>query len=51
MRHLAAEGASVVLGGLPSPRAVVRTFYAEFSDVTNTSGGPVFTPETRVVCA
>ncbi|MFI6009940.1 hypothetical protein ACIBAG_14140 [Streptomyces sp. NPDC051243] len=26
-------------------------YYAEFGDATNTSGGPVFTPETRVVCA
>jgi len=26
-------------------------FYAEFSDSTSTSGGPVYTPETRVVCA
>ncbi|OIJ62568.1 hypothetical protein [Streptomyces mangrovisoli] len=26
-------------------------FYAEFSDGTNTSGGPVYTPETRVLCA
>ncbi len=26
-------------------------FYAEFSDSTNTSGGPVYTPETRVLCA
>ncbi|WP_437048730.1 hypothetical protein [Streptomyces sp. enrichment culture] len=26
-------------------------FYAEFSDSTNYSGGPVHTPETRVLCA
>ncbi|OII67401.1 MULTISPECIES: hypothetical protein [unclassified Streptomyces] len=26
-------------------------FYAEFSDTTNVSGGPVYTPETRVLCA
>ncbi|NEY31511.1 hypothetical protein GTU99_04725 [Streptomyces sp. PRKS01-65] len=26
-------------------------FYAEFSDSTNYSGGPVYTPETRVLCA
>ncbi|MFC7843780.1 hypothetical protein [Streptomyces sp. NPDC057382] len=26
-------------------------FYAEFSDSTNVSGGPVFTPVTRVLCA
>ncbi|MGW1541879.1 hypothetical protein ACWCPM_16880 [Streptomyces sp. NPDC002309] len=26
-------------------------FYAEFSDTTSLSGGPVFTPETRVLCA
>ncbi|MEU9783676.1 hypothetical protein AB0H92_22385 [Streptomyces phaeochromogenes] len=26
-------------------------FYAEFSDSTSTSGGPVYTPETRVLCA
>ncbi|MFJ5260271.1 hypothetical protein ACIQAC_07310 [Streptomyces sp. NPDC088387] len=26
-------------------------YYAEFSDTTSTSGGPVFTPETRVLCA
>ncbi|WP_254388952.1 hypothetical protein [Streptomyces sp. AC550_RSS872] len=26
-------------------------YYAEFSDTTNTSGGPVFTPQTRVLCA
>ncbi|MFD7812076.1 hypothetical protein ACFV6E_03870 [Streptomyces sp. NPDC059785] len=26
-------------------------FYAEFSDSTNISGGPVYTPETRVNCA
>ncbi|WP_234046431.1 hypothetical protein [Streptomyces adelaidensis] len=26
-------------------------FYAEFSDSTNLSGGPVYTPETRVLCA
>ncbi|MGW7426774.1 hypothetical protein ACWGJB_43495 [Streptomyces sp. NPDC054813] len=26
-------------------------FYAEFSDSTNTNGGPVYTPETRVLCA
>ncbi|KOV65478.1 hypothetical protein [Streptomyces sp. MMG1121] len=26
-------------------------YYAEFSDSTNTSGGPVYTPETRVLCA
>ncbi|MBA2813657.1 hypothetical protein E0500_041670 [Streptomyces sp. KM273126] len=26
-------------------------FYAEFSDSTNISGGPVYTPETRVLCA
>ncbi|WP_344607035.1 hypothetical protein [Streptomyces glaucus] len=26
-------------------------FYAEFSDGTNTSGGPVHTPETRVLCS
>ncbi|MFD7462091.1 MULTISPECIES: hypothetical protein [unclassified Streptomyces] len=26
-------------------------FYAEFSDSTNTSGGPVYTPETRVLCS
>ncbi|MEU6546089.1 hypothetical protein [Streptomyces sp. NPDC046859] len=26
-------------------------YYAEFSDATNVSGGPVFTPETRVLCA
>ncbi|MFF4522725.1 COG1361 family protein [Streptomyces bluensis] len=26
-------------------------FYAEFSDSTNASGGPVYTPETRVLCA
>ena len=26
-------------------------FYAEFSDRTSTSGGPVYTPETRVLCA
>ncbi|URN14644.1 MULTISPECIES: hypothetical protein [Streptomyces] len=26
-------------------------FYAEFSDRTNVSGGPVYTPETRVLCA
>lgn len=26
-------------------------FYAEFSDATNTPGGPVFTPETRLVRA
>ncbi|MEU5293059.1 hypothetical protein [Streptomyces umbrinus] len=26
-------------------------FYAEFSDSANTSGGPVYTPETRVLCA
>ncbi len=26
-------------------------YYAEFSDSTNVSGGPVFTPETRVLCA
>ncbi|OLZ62998.1 hypothetical protein AV521_39995 [Streptomyces sp. IMTB 2501] len=25
-------------------------YYAEFSDSTNTSGGPVYTPETRVLC-
>ncbi|MEV7078447.1 hypothetical protein AB0N88_07880 [Streptomyces sp. NPDC093516] len=25
-------------------------FYAEFSDSTNVSGGPVYTPVTRVVC-
>ncbi|MBN0046787.1 hypothetical protein JS756_22280 [Streptomyces actuosus] len=25
-------------------------FYAEFSDGTNSSGGPVYTPETRVLC-
>ncbi|UQX04226.1 hypothetical protein [Streptomyces sp. RerS4] len=26
-------------------------YYAEFGDSTSTSGGPVFTPETRVLCA
>lgn len=26
-------------------------YYAEFSDATNISGGPVYTPETRVLCA
>ncbi|MEV5726244.1 hypothetical protein ACFV83_32000 [Streptomyces pharetrae] len=26
-------------------------FYAEFSDSTNVSGGPVYTPETRVLCS
>ena len=26
-------------------------FYAEFSDSTSVSGGPVYTPETRVLCA
>ncbi|MER5217381.1 hypothetical protein ABT063_44375 [Streptomyces sp. NPDC002838] len=26
-------------------------FYAEFGDRTNVSGGPVYTPETRVLCA
>ncbi|MFJ4834431.1 hypothetical protein ACIP79_31660 [Streptomyces sp. NPDC088747] len=26
-------------------------YYAEFSDTTNNSGGPVYTPETRVLCA
>ncbi|MFC8715743.1 hypothetical protein ACFUCQ_38435 [Streptomyces sp. NPDC057197] len=26
-------------------------YYAEFSDGTNSSGGPVYTPETRVNCA
>ncbi|WP_066951951.1 hypothetical protein [Streptomyces lushanensis] len=26
-------------------------FYAEFSDSTNISGGPAYTPETRVLCA
>lgn len=26
-------------------------YYAEFSDSSNTNGGPVYTPETRVVCA
>ncbi|WP_280885388.1 hypothetical protein [Streptomyces sp. LBL] len=26
-------------------------YYAEFSDTTNISGGPVYTPETRVLCA
>ncbi|MER7622282.1 hypothetical protein [Streptomyces sp. NPDC126503] len=26
-------------------------FYAEFSDTSNVSGGPVYTPETRVLCA
>ncbi|WP_081240544.1 hypothetical protein [Streptomyces viridosporus] len=26
-------------------------FYAEFSDGTSTSGGPVHTPETRVLCS
>ncbi|MFD7436370.1 hypothetical protein [Streptomyces sp. NPDC059861] len=26
-------------------------FYAEFSDTTSLSGGPVHTPETRVLCA
>ncbi|URM88741.1 hypothetical protein LUW75_00420 [Streptomyces sp. MRC013] len=26
-------------------------FYAEFSDKTNVSGGPVYTPETRVLCS
>ncbi|MER6347342.1 hypothetical protein ACWC10_25635 [Streptomyces sp. NPDC001595] len=26
-------------------------FYAEFSDSTSVSGGPVFTPETRVLCS
>ncbi|MDT9682302.1 hypothetical protein RND61_09470 [Streptomyces sp. TRM76323] len=26
-------------------------FYAEFSDSTSHSGGPVYTPETRVLCA
>ncbi|MEU9980601.1 hypothetical protein [Streptomyces sp. NPDC050856] len=26
-------------------------YYAEFSDTASTSGGPVFTPVTRVVCA
>ncbi|USQ84503.1 hypothetical protein NFX46_12300 [Streptomyces phaeoluteigriseus] len=26
-------------------------FYAEFSDSTSISGGPVYTPETRVLCA
>ncbi|MFI1868864.1 hypothetical protein [Streptomyces jumonjinensis] len=26
-------------------------YYTEFSDQTNVSGGPVFTPETRVLCA
>ncbi|MFD4523350.1 hypothetical protein ACFWP7_05310 [Streptomyces sp. NPDC058470] len=26
-------------------------YYADFSDATNTSGGPVYTPETRVLCA
>jgi hypothetical protein len=26
-------------------------YYAEFSDSTNTNGGPVYTPETRVLCA
>jgi hypothetical protein len=25
-------------------------YYAEFSDSTNTNGGPVYTPETRVLC-
>uniref|UniRef100_UPI0033D66C87 hypothetical protein n=1 Tax=unclassified Streptomyces TaxID=2593676 RepID=UPI0033D66C87 len=25
-------------------------YYAEFSDTTNTGGGPVHTPETRVLC-
>ncbi|MFE3073040.1 hypothetical protein [Streptomyces sp. NPDC059247] len=26
-------------------------FYAEFSDTTSVNGGPVYTPETRVLCA
>jgi hypothetical protein len=26
-------------------------FYAEFSDGTSTGGGPVYTPDTRVLCA
>ncbi|MEU9289894.1 hypothetical protein AB0D57_35875 [Streptomyces sp. NPDC048275] len=26
-------------------------FYAEFSDSTSTSGGPLYTPETRVLCS
>ncbi|MEU6478556.1 hypothetical protein ABZ858_16985 [Streptomyces sp. NPDC047017] len=26
-------------------------YYAEFSDSTNSSGGPVYTPDTRVACA
>ncbi|KOG39820.1 hypothetical protein [Streptomyces resistomycificus] len=26
-------------------------FYAEFSDTTSVSGGPVYTPQTRVLCA
>ncbi|MET9443791.1 hypothetical protein [Streptomyces sp. NPDC006610] len=26
-------------------------FYAEFSDSTNVSGGPVYSPQTRVLCA
>ncbi|MFJ2306753.1 hypothetical protein [Streptomyces sp. NPDC087787] len=26
-------------------------YYAEFSDSTNATGGPVYTPETRVVCS
>ncbi|WP_153815295.1 hypothetical protein [Streptomyces sp. SUK 48] len=26
-------------------------FYAEFSDGTNSNGGPVYTPETRVLCS
>jgi hypothetical protein len=26
-------------------------YYAEFSDTTSVSGGPVYTPETRVLCA
>ncbi|WP_328868973.1 hypothetical protein OHT76_02125 [Streptomyces sp. NBC_00287] len=26
-------------------------FYAEFSDLTSISGGPAYTPETRVLCA
>ncbi|MFE2760811.1 hypothetical protein [Streptomyces halstedii] len=26
-------------------------FYAEFSDSTSVTGGPVYTPETRVLCA
>ncbi len=26
-------------------------YYAEFSDSTSVSGGPVYTPETRVLCA